>query len=87
MANTKNQHAHPDAPKPIHPDKEHFCSSTIQLGANIQLSFQMQTFAGTTPKEESKRDFPHNIYLPLSPPRHARRSRVSTTCFLHITHK
>jgi hypothetical protein len=24
MANTKNQHAHPDAPKPIHPDKEHF---------------------------------------------------------------
>ncbi len=34
----KNQYAYPDAPKPIHPDKEHFCPRTIQLGANIQLS-------------------------------------------------
>ncbi len=33
---TKNRYAHPDAPKPIHTDKEHFCSQTTRLGANIQ---------------------------------------------------
>jgi hypothetical protein len=27
----KNQHARPDAPKPIHPDKEHFCSKTSKV--------------------------------------------------------
>jgi hypothetical protein len=40
-----NQYAHPDAPKPIHPDKEHFCSSTIKLGTNIQPPTP-QTFSG-----------------------------------------
>jgi hypothetical protein len=87
MANTKNQHAHPDAPKPIHPDKEHFCSPQQFSWEQTSNSLPTTTFAGTPPKEESKHDFPHNIYLPLSTPRHARRSRVSTTCFLHITHK
>jgi hypothetical protein len=31
-----NRHTHPDAPKPIHPDKEQFCSSTLKLGTNIR---------------------------------------------------
>ena len=44
-----NQCAHPDAPKPIHPDKEQICSSTIKLGANIQ-SASTSTFAGTKPR-------------------------------------
>jgi hypothetical protein len=42
---TKIQHAYPDAPKPIHPDKEHCCPSTIKLGANLQSS-RPPTFAG-----------------------------------------
>jgi hypothetical protein len=33
-----NQRTHPDAPKPIHPDKEQICSSTLKLGTNIRLS-------------------------------------------------
>jgi hypothetical protein len=40
-----NRHTHPDAPKPIHPDKEQFCSSTLKLGANIQ-------FLSTRPSQE-----------------------------------
>jgi hypothetical protein len=32
----KNQYAHPDAPKPIHTDKEQIRPSTLQLGTNFQ---------------------------------------------------
>src|SRR5271157_5954730 len=53
-----NQYAHPDAPKPIHPDKEHFCSR--------QLSWE-QTSNPSQPRplqersqEESKLDYPCN---------------------------
>ena len=38
-----NQCTHPDAPKPIHPDKEQIRSSTLKLGANIQ-SFSFRPF-------------------------------------------
>jgi hypothetical protein len=55
----KYQHARPNAPKPIHPDKEHFAPNKTRLGANIQ-SIKSLTFAGIT-TEESKHDFPHNI--------------------------
>jgi hypothetical protein len=51
-----NQYAHPDAPKPIHPDKEQICSSTIKLGTNIQ-PFTTSTFAGTKPRRIETRIF------------------------------
>lgn len=53
----ENQYAHPDAPKPIHPDKEQTCSSTIKLGANIQSTLT-PTFAGTKPKMNRNSIFP-----------------------------
>jgi hypothetical protein len=42
----KIQYAYPDAPKPIHPDKEQIRSQTIQLGTNIQIP-TAPTFPGT----------------------------------------
>ncbi len=33
-----NRYTHPDAPKPIHPDKEQIRSSTLKLGTNIRYS-------------------------------------------------
>ena len=35
---SSNRCTYPDAPKPIHPDKEQFCSSTLKLGTNIRFS-------------------------------------------------
>src|SRR6201996_5525332 len=39
-----NRYAYPDAPKPIHPDKEQICSSTLKLGANIRPSIASDLF-------------------------------------------
>ena len=56
----KNQYAYPDAPKPIHPDKEHFCSTQ-------QFSWEQTSNEPRTPPSQSndpnpkKLDFPHNI--------------------------
>jgi hypothetical protein len=55
----QNQYAHPNAPKPIHPDKEHFCSSTIKLGANIQIFSFIDLFRNDDLKNP-KLEFPHN---------------------------
>jgi hypothetical protein len=55
-----NRYAHPDAPKPIHPDKEHFCPSTLKLGDRHPLfCVTGLTFSGTGPNRKPKRDFPH----------------------------
>ena len=43
------QYAHPDAPKPIHPDKEQNLLPTIRLGTNIRQP-SPQTFAGIEAK-------------------------------------
>src|SRR5208283_1701523 len=40
-----NQYAHPDAPKPIHPDKEHFCSRQLSW-EQTSNSPPSQTFTG-----------------------------------------
>jgi hypothetical protein len=50
-----NQCTHPDAPKPIHPDKEQICSSTLKLGANIQ-------FFSTRPFQERKQKNRNSIF-------------------------
>ncbi len=42
-----HQHARPNAPKPIHPDKEQFCSRQ-QSWEQTSKSFRRLTFAGTT---------------------------------------
>ena len=61
----KNQHARPDAPKPIHPDKEQFCSR--------QLSWeQTSKFPHRRPLQERrtrnlKLDFPCKYNPPNSP--------------------
>jgi len=55
----QNQYAHPNAPKPIHPDKEHFCSSTIKLGANIRIFSFIDLFRNDD-LENPKLEFPHN---------------------------
>ena len=55
----KNQHARPDAPKPIHPDKEQIRSpSTIRLGANIRLSVT-HPLCRVMRSRKSKLEFPH----------------------------
>jgi hypothetical protein len=56
---TKNQYAHPDAPKPIHPDKEHFCSSTLKLGAYIRFSVLRSDLCRNRPKQKTETRFPH----------------------------
>jgi hypothetical protein len=53
----KNQHARPNAPKPIHPDKEHFAPNKTRLGANIQFSAPL-TFTGTTEQKIETRFSP-----------------------------
>jgi len=53
----QNQFAHPNAPKPIHPDKEHLCSPTIKLGANLQTSSESDLFRSKN-LEDSKHEFP-----------------------------
>ncbi len=40
-----NRYAYPDAPKPIHPDKEQFCSSDIETGNTSRMT-SATTFAG-----------------------------------------
>ncbi len=57
LSKTKNQYAYPDAPKPIHPDKEHFCSSTKPSWE------QTSNEPGTSPSQSNdpnpkKLDFP-----------------------------
>jgi hypothetical protein len=46
-----NRCTHPDAPKPIHPDKEQFCSSTLKLGEQTSDDLFRLTFAGTNKAE------------------------------------
>ena len=60
-----NRCTHPDAPKPIHPDKEQFCSSTLKLGANIRLSFLSDLFRNRWSRKP-KLDFPHKQSRPLT---------------------
>jgi hypothetical protein len=57
-----NRYTHPDAPKPIHPDKEQFCSSTLKLGANIRF-LSIRPLQERT-KRKSKLDFPHKQSQP-----------------------
>jgi hypothetical protein len=52
-----HQHARPNAPKPIHPDKEQFCSSTTKLGANIR-PFLVTDLCRNRNGDESKLEFP-----------------------------
>src|SRR6202044_4060368 len=54
-----NQYAHPDAPKPIHPDKEHFCPSTLKLGAYIQPSVLRSDLCRNRPRQKTETRFPH----------------------------
>jgi hypothetical protein len=57
-----NRNTHPDAPKPIHPDKEQFCSSTLKLGTNIQ-SFSIRPSQEQTKKNRNS-IFPINSQHP-----------------------
>jgi hypothetical protein len=57
-----NQRTHPDAPKPIHPDKEQICSSTLKLGTNIQ-SFSIRPFQERKQKNRNS-IFPINSQTP-----------------------
>jgi hypothetical protein len=66
LAQHSNQYAYPDAPKPIHPDKEQFCSSTIKLGEQTSDFHLRLTFAGTNKSEKSKLDFPRTNKRPRS---------------------
>jgi hypothetical protein len=61
-----NQCTHPDAPKPIHPDKEQIRSSTLKLGANIQF-FSIRPLQERK-AEKSKLDFPHKQSNTKPPP-------------------
>jgi hypothetical protein len=55
----QNQYAHPDAPKPIHPDKEHFCPSTLKLGAYIRFSVSRADLRRNSTKQKIETRFPH----------------------------
>jgi hypothetical protein len=57
LTHPTHQHARPNTPKPIHPDKEQFCSSTTKLGANIRILAQ-PTFAGTANQKSETRISP-----------------------------
>jgi hypothetical protein len=57
-----NQCTHPDAPKPIHPDKEQICSSTLKLGTNIQF-FSIRPFQERKQKNRNS-IFPINSQTP-----------------------
>jgi hypothetical protein len=46
LSHPAHQHARPNAPKPIHPDKEQFCSRQ-QSWEQTSNSSARQTFAGT----------------------------------------
>src|SRR3984957_7160023 len=61
-----NQYAHPDAPKPIHPDKEHFCSSTLKLGAYIRPSVVRSDLCRSRPNRKPKLDFLINDQTPVA---------------------
>jgi hypothetical protein len=64
-----DRHTHPDAPKPIHPDKEQFCSSTLKLGTNIQF-FSIRPSQERTEKNRNS-IFPINSQNPSHHSSHA----------------
>jgi hypothetical protein len=65
MQKHKNQRAHPDAPKPIHPDKRTICSRQQFSRDSKHPIFLLRTFAGTGAKK-SKRDFPVQTNTPTT---------------------
>ena len=60
------QYAHPDAPKPIHPDKEQNLLPTIRLGTNIRQP-SPQTFTGIEAKNHRNSIIPVTASLQTKP--------------------
>jgi hypothetical protein len=69
--NTQNRYAHPDAPKPIHPDKEQFCSSTLKLGQQTSSLLLELDLHRNKQRKKPKLDFPIT-----NNPNHAEASRT-----------
>jgi hypothetical protein len=67
----QNRYAHPDAPKPIHPDKEHFCPSTLKLGAYIRSAAPPDLCRNRRKTENRTSSFPINDPTSTAHPRHA----------------